>query len=36
MMWTTFSIPQGSTATVTLPGETVSKDYQAGTYTIKL
>ena len=34
-IWT-FTIPQGSTATVTLPGETVSKDYQAGTYSIKL
>ncbi len=34
--WTwTFTIPKGATATVTLPGETTSKDYQAGTYTIK-
>ncbi len=34
--WTwTFTIPKGATATVTLPGETTSKEYQAGTYTIK-
>ena len=33
--WTwTFTIPKGATATVTLPGETTSKDYQAGTYKI--
>jgi alpha-L-rhamnosidase len=33
--WTwEFTIPEGSTATVTLPGETEAKDYQAGTYTI--
>ena len=32
--WTwTFTIPEGSTATVTLPGENESKDYEAGTYT---
>ena len=30
-----FTIPKGATATVTLPGETTSKEYQAGTYTIK-
>ena len=33
-IWT-FTIPKGATATVTLPGETTSKEYQAGTYTIK-
>ena len=34
--WTwTFSIPEGASATVTLPGETVSKDYAPGTYTVK-
>ena len=34
--WTwTFTIPKGATATVTLPGETSSKEYKAGTYTIK-
>lgn len=33
-IWT-FTIPKGATATVTLPGETSSKEYQAGTYTIK-
>ena len=33
--WTwTFTIPEGTTATVTLPGETESKDYTPGTYTI--
>ena len=31
-----FTIPEGATATVTLPGETESKDYQSGTYTIDL
>jgi alpha-L-rhamnosidase len=30
----TFTVPKGATATVTLPGETESKDYKAGTYTI--
>ncbi|MGN1256063.1 MAG: family 78 glycoside hydrolase catalytic domain [Bacteroidaceae bacterium] len=30
-----FTIPEGATATVTLPGETESKDYSAGTYTLK-
>ncbi len=33
-VWT-FTIPEGATATVTLPGETQAKDYQSGTYTIK-
>lgn len=33
-IWT-FTIPRGTTATVTLPGETTSKEYKAGTYTIK-
>ena len=33
-IWT-FTIPDGSTATVTLPGETESKEYPAGTYTIR-
>lgn len=34
--WTwKFTIPQGTTATVTLPGETTSRDYSAGTYTIR-
>ena len=33
--WTwKFTVPRGATATVTLPGEAESKDYQAGTYTI--
>ena len=33
--WTwTFTVPEGATATVTLPGETESKDYEAGTYTV--
>jgi alpha-L-rhamnosidase len=33
--WTwTFTVPEGATATVTLPGETASKDYPAGTYTV--
>ena len=30
----TFTIPQGATASVTLPGETTAKVYQAGTYKI--
>lgn len=33
-VWT-FTIPEGSTATVTLPGETQSKEYSAGTYTLR-
>ncbi len=33
--WTwDFTIPEGATATVTLPGETESKEYTAGTYQI--
>ena len=31
-----FTIPAGATATVTLPGETTSKEYTAGTYTVVL
>lgn len=30
----TFSIPEGATATVTLPGDTASKEYKSGTYTV--
>ena len=30
-----FTIPKGATASVTLPGETASKLYQAGSYTVK-
>lgn len=33
-VWT-FTIPEGTTATVTLPGETESKDYAPGTYTLE-
>ena len=29
-----FTIPEGATATVTLPGETTSKEYKSGTYQI--
>ncbi|MBR5905256.1 MAG: family 78 glycoside hydrolase catalytic domain [Bacteroidales bacterium] len=33
--WTwTFSIPEGATASVTLPGETEATEYSAGTYTV--
>jgi len=32
----TFTIPDGATATVTLPGQSESKDYAAGTYTVEL
>lgn len=33
--WTwEFTVPEGATATVTLPGETESKEYGAGTYTL--
>ena len=33
--WTwTFTVPEGATATVTLPGETAAKDYEAGTWTV--
>ena len=31
-----FTIPEGATAAVTLPGETTSKEYGAGSYTVKL
>ena len=34
-IWT-FTIPKGATAFVTLPGEKEGKDYEAGTYTVKL
>lgn len=30
-----FTVPEGATATVTLPGETESKDYAAGTYIVQ-
>ena len=30
-----FTTPKGATASVTLPGEKVAKEYQSGTYTIK-
>lgn len=30
----TFSIPEGASATVTLPGEDTSKEYRSGTYTV--
>lgn len=33
-IWT-FTIPQGATATVTLPDEKEGREYQAGTYTIR-
>ena len=33
-VWT-FTIPKGTTADVTLPGETESKEYAPGTYTVK-
>ena len=33
-VWT-FTVPKGATASVTLPGERSSKEYTAGTYTIK-
>ena len=34
-VWTwKFTIPEGATATVTLPGESESKEYEAGSYTI--
>ena len=29
-----FTIPEGSMATVTLPGQTEAKDYPSGTYTV--
>ena len=31
-----FTIPKGATASVTLPGETQSREYQPGSYTIKM
>jgi alpha-L-rhamnosidase len=31
-----FTIPEGSTASVTLPGETKTTEYKAGTYTVSL
>ncbi len=31
-----FTIPEGATASVTLPGETESKEYEAGSYTLSL
>jgi alpha-L-rhamnosidase len=35
--WTwRFTIPEGATATVTLPGKTTSKEYQSGTYIIEM
>lgn len=35
-VWTwTFFIPEGATASVTLPGETTAQEYGAGTYTIR-
>lgn len=33
-IWT-FTIPKGSTASVTLPGETKAKEYLSGTYTLR-
>lgn len=33
-IWT-FTIPEGATASVTLPNETESKEYEAGTYTVE-
>ena len=34
--WTwTFTIPEGATASVTLPGETTAKEYTPGTYTVE-
>ena len=32
LLYTSFTIPKGVTATVTLPGEVKSKDYGSGTY----
>ena len=31
-----FSIPEGATASVTLPGETETKTYESGSYTVKI
>ncbi len=33
-IWT-FTIPEGATATVTLPGESETKEYSSGTYTLR-
>ena len=33
-LWT-FTIPEGTTASVTLPGETTAKEYQPGTYSVE-
>lgn len=33
-VWT-FTVPEGATASVTLPGETSAKSYSAGTYTLR-
>jgi len=30
-----FTVPEGSVAIVTLPGETISKEYTPGTYTVE-
>jgi alpha-L-rhamnosidase len=30
-----FTVPKGATATVTLPGETTSKEYTAGSYKVE-
>ena len=30
-----FTVPEGATASVTLPGETISKDYQPGSYSVE-
>ena len=30
-----FTIPQGATASVTLPGESVAQEYEAGTYQLR-
>ena len=34
-VWT-FTVPEGATATVTLPGAEESTDYTAGTYTVEM
>ena len=34
-IWT-FTIPEGATASVTMPGENEAKEYQSGTYTLKI
>ncbi len=34
-IWT-FTIPKGTTASVTLPGESTSQEYKAGTYTVRV